>query len=46
MRFKTDENLPEDVLRRLMPMLVQEPLAKHLWIVEDDRVRIWDRGLA
>ena len=35
-----------DVLRKLLPMLAQEPLSKHLWIVEDDRVRIWDRGLA
>jgi predicted nuclease of predicted toxin-antitoxin system len=28
------------VIRRLLPMLKQEPLAGHLWIVEEARVRI------
>jgi predicted nuclease of predicted toxin-antitoxin system len=31
------------VLRKLLPMFAHEPLAGHLWIVEDERVRIWNR---
>ena len=31
------------VLRRGMPLFETEPLAQHLWIVEDGRVRIWHR---
>jgi predicted nuclease of predicted toxin-antitoxin system len=29
-----------DVLTRLIPLLGQEPLDRHLWIVEEKRVRI------
>lgn len=32
------------VLTRVMNLLDQEPLAGHLWIVEDHRVRIRDAG--
>lgn len=32
-----------NVIRKLVPMFANEPLAKHLWIVEDERVRIWNR---
>ncbi len=33
-----------EVLRRALPLLEVEELARHLWIVEDARVRIWERG--
>ena len=29
-----------DVLSRLLPLLSSDPLTRHLWIVEEDRVRI------
>lgn len=34
------------IFRGLLPLLETEVLAGHLWIVEDDRIRIWprDRG--
>jgi predicted nuclease of predicted toxin-antitoxin system len=33
------------VLRRLIPLFDREPIKKHLWIVEDSRVRVWGRGI-
>ena len=29
-----------DVLNRLLPLFDSDPLTRHLWIVEEDRVRI------
>lgn len=29
-----------DVLRRIVPVLDSEPLAHHLWIVDDERIRV------
>jgi predicted nuclease of predicted toxin-antitoxin system len=29
-----------DVLRRLLPLLSSDPLIQHLWIVEEERVRV------
>lgn len=31
------------VLRRALPLFETEPLVEHLWIVEEERVRIWRR---
>lgn len=28
----------------ILPLLMSEPLVEHLWIVEDDRIRIWPRS--
>jgi predicted nuclease of predicted toxin-antitoxin system len=33
------------VLKRLIPLFDREPIRKHLWIVEDSRVRVWGRGI-
>ena len=33
------------VLQRLIPLFEREPIKKHLWIVEDSRVRVWGRGI-
>lgn len=32
------------VFQSLLPLLLTEPLDGHLWIVEDNRVRVWRRG--
>ena len=29
-----------EVFRRLLPLIVTEPLRHHLWIAEEDRIRI------
>ena len=33
------------VLQGLIPLFDREPIKKHLWIVEDSRVRVWGRGI-
>jgi hypothetical protein len=41
LRLKRQERpLVLEVFERLLPLLETEPLEKHLWIVEEDRVRI------
>jgi predicted nuclease of predicted toxin-antitoxin system len=32
------------VVRSMLPLFETEPLQGHLWIVEEDRVRVWHRG--
>ncbi|HEX9984108.1 MAG TPA: DUF5615 family PIN-like protein [Thermoanaerobaculia bacterium] len=31
------------VFESVLPLLAEEPLDGHLWIVEEDRVRVWHR---
>lgn len=41
LRLRTqDKTHVLDVLHRLLPLLTQDPLTHHLWIVEEERVRI------
>ena len=35
-----DKNHILDTVRRTIPLIGQEPLARHLWIVEETRIRI------
>ena len=35
-----DKTTVLDTLRRAIPLIGQEPLAQHLWIVEETRIRI------
>ena len=37
---KLDKTTVLDTLRRTIPLVGQEPLAQHLWIVEETRIRI------
>ena len=37
---KLDKTSVLDTVRRTIPLIGQEPLAQHLWIVEDTRIRI------
>ena len=39
MRFKVDENLPDDIAQALN-LMDQEPLVGRLWIVEEHQIRI------
>jgi predicted nuclease of predicted toxin-antitoxin system len=40
---RQDRGYVLEVMRKLLPLFATEQLEKRLWIVEDDRVRIWDR---
>lgn len=31
-------------VRRIIPLMEREPLEHHLWIIEENRVRIWGGG--
>ena len=35
-----DKNHILNTMRRTIPLIGQEPLAQHLWIVEETRIRI------
>jgi predicted nuclease of predicted toxin-antitoxin system len=39
-----DRNHILDTMRRTMPLMSQEPLAQHLWIVEETQIRIRRSG--
>ena len=40
LKFKVDKPRVLSVLRRLLPVLEQEPLAGNLWIVEESSIRV------
>ena len=38
---RQDKTTVLEMLRRLLPMLDSESISQQLWIVENDRVRVW-----